>query len=246
MIRIKTQRSIGALNPTVANHPVQPPPLPTDIRVSTNEVVLQSLRDATHAAHVRINHHPYLAGLTKPGYPLDHYRSLLMAYFHLYGSVERQIDGFASGNAIPFTYGTARRKLPWLQADLHFFGMDPQNSDVVDPPVARLPEYPAVVAFEDIGALIGTLYAIEGATLGGQVISRHLQATLGLTASTGARFFNGYGDSASTQQHWQEFCRFANGIADHPHLVQSAQQAALRMFDLIESQLDALHVRPIH
>jgi heme oxygenase len=214
--------------------------------LSTNEAVLQSLRSATHAAHVRINHHPFLAGLTKPGYPMEKYRSLLATYFHIYGSVERQIDGFASANAVAFTYGTARKKLPWLEADLHCLGMDPQGAAVADPPGKPAADGATVGAFQDIGALIGTLYAIEGATLGGQVISRHVQATLGLTASTGARFFNGYGDTLSTQQQWQEFCQFANSIADRPQLVLSAQLAAVRMFELIESQLDALHVRLIH
>lgn len=214
--------------------------------MSTNEFVLHSLRNATHAAHVRINHHPFLSGLTKPGYPIEKYRSLLSTYFHVYGSVERQIDGYSRGNAMPFTYGAARKKLPWLEADLHYLGIDLQSAAVAGPAGNPVTYEPMVGVFEDIGALIGTLYAIEGATLGGQVISRHLQATLGLTASAGARFFNGYGDTVSTQQHWQEFCHFANSIADHPQLVRSAQQAAVRMFELIETQLDALHVRHIH
>lgn len=124
--------------------------------------------------------------------------------------------------------------------------MDPQGAAVADPSGQPVADGATVGAFQDIGALIGTLYAIEGATLGGQVISRHLQTTLGLTASTGARFFNGYGDTLSTQQHWQEFCQFAGSIADRPQLVLSAQLAAVRMFELIESQLDALHVRLIH
>ena len=44
---------------------------------------------------------------------MEKYRSLLATYFHIYGSVERQIDGFASANAVAFTYGAARKKLPW-------------------------------------------------------------------------------------------------------------------------------------
>jgi heme oxygenase len=51
--------------------------------------------------------------------------------------------------------------------------------------------------------LAGTLYAIEGATLGGQVIARHVEINRGFTSLTGARFFIGYG--AETAQRWNDF-----------------------------------------
>ena len=35
---------------------------------------------------------------------------------------------------------------------------------------------------------------VEGATLGGRIIGRHLRDGLGLNASTGASFFAGYGE----------------------------------------------------
>lgn len=51
--------------------------------------------------------------------------------------------------------------------------------------------------------VLGCLYVIEGATLGGQVITRHLLATHGITPETGGAFFAGYG--AETGPHWQAF-----------------------------------------
>jgi hypothetical protein len=39
---------------------------------------------------------------------------------------------------------------------------------------------PTLLGLDDPGALIGTLYVIEGATLGGEVISRHLHKHLEL------------------------------------------------------------------
>ncbi len=49
---------------------------------------------------------------------------------------------------------------------------------------------------------LGCLYVLEGATLGGQVISRHL-AKLGIGPENGGRFFNGYG--ARTGEMWKSF-----------------------------------------
>lgn len=201
-----------------------------------HENVRAGLQRATHAAHVRINQHPLLSGLTKPGYPLDRYKALLAAYYHIYDAIERRIDAFLASAQLPFSYAE-RRKLPWLSADLGHFGTD-AASPALSPlrPIRTLPA-------TSIGALIGMLYAIEGATLGGQIISRHLQETLDLSASTGACFFNGYGDAVETQRHWREFADFANSIDGNPTEQRLAEASALSVFELIEEQLNDYRAR---
>ena len=42
---------------------------------------------------------------------------------------------------------------------------------------------------------------IEGATLGGRLIGRHIDALLDITPTPGGRFFHGYGDGTACQ--WQ-------------------------------------------
>jgi heme oxygenase (biliverdin-IX-beta and delta-forming) len=49
--------------------------------------------------------------------------------------------------------------------------------------------------------VLGCLYVLEGATMGGRMITRHLQATFGITPDAGGRFFDGYG--ADTGKMWQ-------------------------------------------
>ena len=39
-----------------------------------------------------------------------------------------------------------------------------------------------------------SLYELEGATLGGRIITQHVQATLGITPTTGGSFFDGYAE----------------------------------------------------
>ncbi|MFZ4536656.1 biliverdin-producing heme oxygenase [Propionivibrio sp.] len=200
------------------------------------ESVSAGLQRFTHAAHVHINRHPLLSGLTKPGYALDKYQALLAAYYHIYAVIERHIDAFLAVNALPFSYGE-RRKLPWLVTDLKYFGIDPETPDLSPlRPIALAP-------IDSAGELIGTLYAIEGATLGCQVLSRHLHETLGLTASSGACFFNGYGDAHETQRRWREFGVFANSIRANPKQQGAAELSALGVFEVIERQLDDYHAR---
>ena len=47
--------------------------------------------------------------------------------------------------------------------------------------------------------VLGYLYVMEGATLGGRLISQHVQTVLGITPATGGSFFHGYGEH--TWQH---------------------------------------------
>ena len=65
---------------------------------------------------------------------------------------------------------------------------------------------------------LGALYVIEGATLGGQVITRYIQSALKIDATNGGRFFAAYGDR--TGLLWRDFvrCSTATGrTAKLPH-----------------------------
>lgn len=69
--------------------------------------VCEELRHATHAAHVRINHHPYLSGLLKAGYPLSKYQNLLAMYTALYAAIRVNLfSDYCKGNESfrPITY----------------------------------------------------------------------------------------------------------------------------------------------
>lgn len=177
-----------------------------------------------------------LSGLTKPGYSIDKYVVVLAAYYHIYAAIERGIGQFLSSANLSFDYGR-RMKLPWLMADLDYFGIDPHMS-------AWLPLQPIELALpESVGTLIGWLYAIEGATLGGQVISSHLSQTLSLKARAGARFFNGYGSAEETHRRWREFGIFAESVAGAPEQLICAEEAAIAIFELIEAQLNDRHAQ---
>lgn len=198
--------------------------------------VCSHLRQVTHLAHVRLNQHPMLSGLTKQGYSMDKYTVVLAAYYHIYAAIERGIGEFLRNSCFPFGYGE-RVKLPWLMADLDHFGIDPNMS-------TWQPLAPIELALPaSVGTLIGWLYSIEGATLGGQVVSSHLFQTHSLTAGSGARFFNGYGDASETQRCWREFGAFADAFAGEPDQLQCAEAAALAIFELIEAQLNERHAQ---
>ena len=56
---------------------------------------------------------------------------------------------------------------------------------------------------DDLAAVLGSLYVIEGSALGGRVIAPQLKRTLGLTQGAGASYFHGFG--GETAAMWSNF-----------------------------------------
>ena len=196
--------------------------------------IRQRLRSATHGLHIRLDHHPLLAGITQARYPLSSYGQVLLGYFHLYAWLEAGITAAIQGVPIDFDY-QERLKLPWLRADLDFLGLDPLAA-------AHLPVHAtSPLAIRNAAQLAGTLYAIEGATLGGQVIARQVGKNRGFTSHTGARFFNGYG--AETAQRWNAFEAFMQRSCGDESSQQQACAAAIASFLAVEATLDASHAK---
>lgn len=205
--------------------------LPHDVTESLRHL----LRRSTHAEHAQLNRHPLLAGITQAGYPLEHYRLLLASYMALYKSLEQGIGRFFQSPTTRFVYTP---KLPWLLEDLQYFGDAPDEA-------ASAGQAPRVLfAIDTLGQLLGVLYAVEGATLGGQLIASQLAIHLGLKANAGARFFNGYG--LQTAQQWEQFLayleRHGTDAVVRAQAVSAAKATFLRVKEALDNAQAAAHV----
>ena len=189
------------------------------------------LKKASHPCHVRINCHPLLADLISRENLQPSYCKVLVAYFHLYQKLETRVDEFLNSHSIPFDY-SIRRKLSWLQDDLGFFKKDPYILSGLSLPI----DFPPI---ETVGQLIGVLYSIEGATLGGQVIASNLRKNHNLTINQGASFFNGYAEH--TAKRWEEFCQFADSIQNDEDECKSVELATILTFSKFEELLNDCH-----
>jgi heme oxygenase len=88
---------------------------------------------------------------------------------------------------------TARQRRPLLELDLAWFGVTKYDE--------RRPELPEM---NDLASLFGTMYVMEGSTLGGQFIARHVETALHLSEGRGNSYFRGHGNQTGLM--WQEFC----------------------------------------
>ena len=120
------------------------------------------------------------------------YRRRLEQFFGFYKPVEeRLLDG--CGPLAPWLNVQARRKTPLLEADLTALGQA----------AARLPVCTTLPPLVSAAACFGCLYVLEGATLGGVIISRHVGQKLGVSPAAGGAFFYGYGEQTGAM--WQQF-----------------------------------------
>jgi heme oxygenase len=167
---------------------------------------LEALRAGTRDRHQALEH---ALDLTAEAFDRPHYVRLLERFLGLYAPLERALERWAPALARLGLPLEARWKAGWLRQDLAAFNGAPSDT---------LPECPDAPRLDTVEAALGCLYVLEGSTLGGQVLSRHYHAQLGLTPDTGLRFFTAYG--AQTGAQWKAFL----GLL-HAQLVTPSTQA---------------------
>ena len=142
--------------------------------------------------------------LLAPDLGADGYADVLVMMASIYGPLEPAIEA-AIGSAPQGLDLSGRRKVPMLRADLGALGRPwPAACDI--PPIVGT-----------AGAL-GALYVTEGATLGGTLISAHLDAALPRS------FFTAYGSDVPLR--WTEFRDAARAtLADPADLDHAADTA---------------------
>lgn len=149
-----------------------------------------------------------------------------MRGFH--APLERELAD-APGLAASLPDHAQRRKLALLDADLRDLGVDP----------ATVPDCPAVPRLDTTARALGAAYVVEGATLGGTGISRHVRAHVPSPAPDACRFFSPYG--SRTGGMWRAFQSALaayelehGGVAGHPGVLAAADET----FAALEAWLD--------
>jgi heme oxygenase len=157
--------------------------------MSKNDAIsdpMLELRKGTQDLHSRIEASPNFSGLMKEQVKLGDYVQALELLTRFYANREPQI---LLGMAQYFPDFNYISRLPLLNRDLRKLGVLQD-----DTPVNKTISVPSKAE------TLGLLYVVEGSALGGQIISRHLEAKLGLQISDAMRFYTLDGKMLSG--HW--------------------------------------------
>ena len=165
--------------------------------------VMQHLKTATQPYHRLLEQQVNINALSASALT---YRRLLQRFYGFYAPGEAQLARLPWAT-VGFEW-SARRHTPSLASDLQWLGETPAS-------LAALPQCHTGPLLADIPRALGYLYVVEGATLGGQLISRHLQQHLPVLQEAGCQFFQRYGKQVGPM--WRTFSHFVNTyVATHP------------------------------
>jgi heme oxygenase len=144
------------------------------------------LRRETAPEHAAIE---AASGILHQGLTCDEYRKYLERWFGFLAPLEAELQRMKVWDALGLE-AAGRGKRQRLESDLAELG-----STVCALPLSGLPE------LRGLPEAVGSAYVIEGSTLGGRVLSRHVQSCLG--AEVPRRFLEVYGPA--TGERWHAF-----------------------------------------
>ena len=199
--------------------------MPQDQPLSAVSPVLQELRASTHTRHVALEKRlPFFSDTLD----LERYTRLISAYYGFYCELENRllhspwnVDGFDLHQ---------RFKTPALCKDLQALGVSIQ-------PLALCDTLPAL---HSPACMLGVLYVLEGATLGGNVLRKQMSERLGLDAHNGCAFLYVYGEATGRQ--WKAFMDFLGSVPLDAQARGEAVQAARSTFSCFEQWLERQEV----
>ncbi|NCC28183.1 MAG: biliverdin-producing heme oxygenase [Gammaproteobacteria bacterium] len=169
----------------------------TTLPTTSTRLAVQ-LRQATAEMHQAVERLPLMARLTSPTVTREDYLEYLHALAEVYAALEGRLLG-ALSEEIRDDLG-ARPKLPAILEDLAEQGQP------------HVPRASAQLASSGSGAALGGLYVLEGATLGGRVIAKHLRRCLG-PALGSAGFLDFHGEHSSAA--WKRFASILDSLPAH-------------------------------
>ena len=186
------------------------------------EDVMACVKRETQEHHQRLES---MMPLGRDNFSLAEYQSVLEKFFGIYKPLEARISAFPL--LPPALQCERRRKTVSLEQDLEDLGLNQQSIAAL--PLAQVP------AIREVPELMGTMYVMEGATLGGQFISRAVGQRFGLNREKGCRFFSSYGPEVGSM--WRSFGEAARKEIQSAHDRARFIATAVRTFSSFEQWL---------
>lgn len=176
--------------------------------------LLLALRRQTREAHERLEVGLDVAGRCRTR---EGYADVLARLRSAYAPLEAAVGACPSTASVVPDWGQ-RRKTAWLDADLAGLGVAPFPGAAV----------PTLASVEDV---LGTVYVMEGATLGGAQLVTQLRESF--AAPPPHRFFSSYG--ARRGAMWHAFRVRAEALGDAGADPDRVVGAARRAFGVLEA-----------
>ncbi len=209
---------------------------------SKHNTLMNSLKEAIHEQHARMEALPFIVALTNGRLPLESYIAQLRAMAAIHGTLEHELS-LTTSDKIRTLLLDKPSRLAHLRKDLSVFDRQfiPDIEAVLDH-TRKITERIRRYRIEQPTDLLGILYVLQGNTLGNAVHLPDVLRTFGNQTSGTAHYYAGYG--LKTARYWKEFREAMNAIPLDQDDIKRIIQVALDFF----GQLEALFLvfYPIH
>jgi heme oxygenase (biliverdin-IX-beta and delta-forming) len=198
--------------------------------------MLQALRDATSPLHDKLEE---CMPLMRPDLSPAAYLQVLKNFYGLYAPLEATLLVHPAWLAL-LSDAPDRQRLPHLKLDLEALGVSLAEQEAL--PLCPLPDMS-----QGLEQVLGCMYVMEGSTLGGQHMVRHLKAHFGWDEADDSKthFFNSYGKQVGPR--WKAFCEVLQTFCAQqtPEEQQVTIASAVGMFELLEQWFTAHPVQEL-
>jgi heme oxygenase (biliverdin-IX-beta and delta-forming) len=186
------------------------------------------IKNETNDLHKQIEAISYSSKILDFSLELEHYKNLLLANYIFLSQIEPGAGKFTELEEM-ILY-SERKKLPLLEKDLQNLGINPvETKTKVN---LKLPSFSIPSVLE----AIASLYVVEGSTLGGAVIQRHLKQNPNMNSVMEYNFYGCYGKNVGVK--WKEFCislvRIANDEKKELAIINQARATFAYFISILE------------
>lgn len=199
------------------------------------DLFFKRLRQETAESHQKLEDNRLSKAILTPSVSIQDYQTYLAALWGVTVACEDQIFPAISHT---ITDLTERYKSQLILDDLLATGFTQAEIDALA--VYRF-------QFSTVAEALGIMYVLEGSTLGGRFLYKHIHEVLGFTPENGASYFWGYG--AQTGNLWKTFIssltQFVDAHDEKDEVIVSAKKTFTNIDNWLSKTGSAGLVRPV-
>tara|TARA_B100001059_G_scaffold209031_1_gene221708 strand:- start:1098 stop:1766 length:669 start_codon:yes stop_codon:yes gene_type:complete len=200
------------------------------------ETLMDRLKSETAAAHDRTEAIPFNECIIGRTMPQSRYAGQLECWGRVHHVLETSLDASQDPFIKMVWPGTAKRA-PLISADLEWHGEAdaPEESRIA---TTEMVQWVESVASDDPVKLLGILYVLEGSTLGGMILRKHLSELFDIDGEEGLAYYSVHG--RDVMPNWKLFKARMNDGVPCPEAQQRIIDAASETFDRLGKVLMGL------
>jgi heme oxygenase len=180
----------------------------------------EKIKQATAQLHDQLEQNMFVGQIMDGSLSFEQYQTLLHLNYIIHSAAEDFLFSGLSSELQEKLDTKNRVKLPALLSDF-----EEVNATVGWPAVDAPPNY---IDLSSDASILGAMYVLEGATLGGNVIVKRLKTNEHLLPyNFNYHYYQVYGDQLGLK--WKQFLEVLNAIPEAEH--EAAINSALRLFE---------------